>query len=86
MVDDLAADLCAYMDDYKWSSSGVLFKKRYHVNLLTQGSTADIFLGNFRLFLTKHFPKNTSERLIRKGVYLFSKPNYYYFSRATVEV
>ena len=65
---------------------GVLFKKRYHVNLLKQGSTADIFLGNFRLFLTKHFHKNTFERLIGKGVDLLSKPNYHYFSRATVEV
>ena len=65
---------------------GVLFKKRYHVNLLKQGSTADIFLGNFQLFLTKHFHKNTSERHIGKGAHLFNKPNYCCFSRATVEV
>ena len=47
---------------------------------------ADIFLGNFRLFLAKQFHKNTSERLIEKGVHLFSKQNYYFFGRATVEV
>ena len=52
---------------------------------LNQGFTADIFLEMFRLFSANAFHK-TSERLIGKGVHLFSKSNYYCFSRATIEV
>ena len=55
-------------------------------NFIKKGSTADIFLINFRLFLAKQFHKNTSASLIKKGVHLFSKPNYYCFGRATVKV
>ena len=55
------------------------------VSLLNQGSAADILLGMFRLFSVKQFHKNTSERLIGKGVYLFSNPNHCCFGRATAE-
>ena len=37
-------------------------------------------------FFGQTFHKNTSEQLIWKGVQLFSKPSYYCFGRATVEV
>ena len=69
-----------------YEKDGFLFEKHCPVTLLKQGSTADIFQGNYQLFLTKQFHKNNSERLIGKGVHLFSKPNYYCFGMATVEV
>ena len=79
------AQKCLKLERF-YEKDGFLFEKRCPAILLKQGSTADIFQGNYQLFLTKQFHKNNSERLIGKGVHLFSKPNYYCFGMATVEV
>ena len=60
--------------------------KMLSCNFIKTGLHDRYFSSEPPTFLGQTISQNTSERLIWKGVNMFSKPNYYYLGRATIEV